>query len=181
MTTPDVIVVRGAPGAGKSEVAKRLAARLGTGARIEVDTLRAMIIPVDWTNQSEHVSVLSLTTGLVAGFLGLEHRPVIVVDTFSGDKLAKFLADLRALRAGLEVRVFALVPDRAVLRARVEGRPDDQFKDIRTCEKLNADVVRHLQPGERLIDNSALTPEETVNVILECEARPIVDAGLGGT
>ena len=52
------------------------------------------------------------------------------------------------------------------------GRPDDQFKDIRICEKLNADVVRRLEPGERLIDNSALTPAETVDALLEsCAAR----------
>jgi predicted kinase len=168
MTTPDVIVIRGAPGSGKSEAAKRLAARLGTGARIEVDTLRSMIVPVDWTNQAEHIGVLSLATGLVAGFLRLGHRPVIVVDTFSGDKLTRFLADLRALRTGIELRVFALVPDRSVLRARVEGRPDDGFKIIPICEKLNADVARRLVPGERLIDNSTLTPDETVDVILGC-------------
>jgi predicted kinase len=167
MTRPDVIVIRGAPGSGKSEAARCLASRLGTGARIEVDTLRAMIIPVDWTNQSEHIGVLALATGLVTGFLGLGHRPVIVVDTFSGDKLTKFLADLRALLPGIEVRVFALVPDRAVLRSRVGGRPDDQFKDIPICEKLNADIVRRLQPGERLIDNSTLTPAETVDAILD--------------
>lgn len=172
---PDVIVIRGAPGCGKSEAAKRLAARLRTGVRIEVDTLRAMIIPVDWTNQSEHISVLSLAAGLVAGFLGLGHRPVIVVDTFSGDKLTRFIADLVAQRAGVEVRVFALVPDHSVLRARVESRPDDGFKDIGICEKLNADVLRHLQPNERVIDNSALTPEETVDAILDCARRSVLD------
>lgn len=163
---PDVLVIRGAPGSGKSQAAKCLAARLGKGARIEVDTLRAMVIPVDWTNQAEHISVLSLATGLVSAFLGLGHRPVIVVDTFSGNKLVRFLAELRALHSGLEVRLFAIVTAPAVLRDRVASRPADQFKDIGICEKLNSDVVRHLQPGERLIDNSALTPEETVDVIL---------------
>ena len=175
--TPDVIVIRGAPGSGKSEAAKRLAARLGTGARIEVDTLRAMIIPVDWTNQSEHISILSLVTSLVAGFLGLGHRPVIVVDTFSGDKLTRFLADLVALRSGIEVRMFSLRPDQNVLRARVEGRPDDRYKDLQVCEKLNNDVAMHLLPDEQLLDNSALTPEETVDVILGLAPIPLMGAG----
>jgi predicted kinase len=164
--TSDVIVIRGAPGSGKSQAAKCLAARLGRGARIEVDTLRAMVIPVDWTNQAEHISVLSLATGLVAGFLRFGHRPVIVVDTFSGDKLVRFLAELRALQSGLDVRVFALVTTPAVLRARVESRSADQFKDIGICAMLNSDVVKQRQQSERLIDNSSLTPEETVDVIL---------------
>ena len=164
--TSDVIVIRGAPGSGKSQAAKCLAARLGSGARIEVDMLRAMVIPVDWTNQAEHISVLSLASELVAGFLRLGHTPVIVVDTFSGDKLVRFLAELRALQSGLDVRVFALVTAPAVLRARVESRSADQFKDIGICAMLNSDVVKHRQPGERLIDNSSLTPEETVDVIL---------------
>ncbi len=171
LATPDVIVIRGAPGSGKSQTAKYLAAKLGRGCRIEVDTLRQMIIAVDWTNQAEHRNVLSLATGLVAGFLRLGQRPVIVVDTFSGDKLGNFLADLRAQENSLDVRMFTLAPTPAVLRARVEGRPADQFKDISVCEKLNADILRHLQPGERLVDNSVLTPIETVDLICaECEA-----------
>ena len=165
-TIPDVIVIRGAPAVGKSVTAKCLAARLGVGVRVEVDTVRAMVIPVDWTNQAEHIGILSLASGLVAGFLSIGHRPVIVVDTFSGDKLARFLGELQVLRSGIDVRAFALVAAPDVLRARVERRPPDQFKDIAICEKLNANVAKHLQPGERLIDNSSLTPEEIVDLIL---------------
>jgi predicted ABC-type ATPase len=166
VTTPDVIVIRGAPGSGKSQTAKCLATRLGKGARVEIDRLRAMVIPIDWTNQSEHINILSLGTGLVAGFLRLGHRPVIVVDTFSGDKLVSFFEELLAQQSGLDIRVFALVTAPQVLRARVESRPADQFKDIGICQKLNSEVAKHSLPGERLIDNTLLTPEETVDVIL---------------
>jgi predicted kinase len=165
-TGPDVIVIRGAPGSGKSQTAKCLAARLGKGARVEVDTLRAMIIDVNWTDQAEHIGVLSLSTHAIAGFLTLGHRPVIVVDTFSGDKLERFIAELRTFQSRLDVRVFAIVTAPAVLRARVESRSADKFKDFGICAMLNSDVVKHRQPGERLIDNSSLTPEETVDVIL---------------
>jgi predicted kinase len=125
-----------------------------------------MVIPVDWTNQVEHINVLSLCVGLVAGFLQFGNKPVIVVDTFSGNKLARFLTELRALRSGLDVRLFALVVAEAVLRSRVEKRPVDQFRDIAICEKLNADVVKRHYQDERVIDNSLLTPEETVDLIL---------------
>ena len=166
MTLPDVIVIRGAPGAGKSEAAKCLAARLGRGARVEVDTLRSMIVPVTWTDQGEHIAVLALAGSVVSGFLRMGHRPVIVVDTFSGDKLGKFLEDLGTANPGATVRSFSLAPNRSALRARVEHRPDGEYKDLRVCEKLNEDVVRRLIPGELLIDNSNMTPEESVDVIL---------------
>lgn len=125
-----------------------------------------MVFPVDWTNQAEHVSVLSLATSVVAGFVKLGHRPVIVVDTFSGDKVVKFLSELRDRHSPLDVRVFALVAGPDVLQRRVERRPAHQFNDIAVCCKLNADVVKHLQPYERLIDTSSLTPEETADAVL---------------
>lgn len=165
-TLPDVIVVRGAPGSGKSQTAKILAARIGKGARVEVDTLRSMVVPVDWTNQAEHVGVLSLATSVVAGFVKLGRRPVIVVDTFSGDKVVKFLAELREQHSPLDVRVFALVADPEEIQRRIERRPAHQFKDVAICRKLNADVVKHLQPYERLIDTSLLSPDETANAVL---------------
>lgn len=164
-TNPDIIIIRGAPGAGKSQASKCLAAHFQTGARVEVDSLRAMVISVDWTNQAEHIDMLSLSTSVVMGFLQRGYKPVIVVDTFSGDKLTKFLADIYALDNNLDVRSFALVTAPDVLRVRVENRPDDQFKDIGICQKLNSDVMKRLLPVEQLIDNSALTPEETAEVI----------------
>jgi len=166
MTLPDIIVVRGAPGSGKSETARLLAARLHRGARVEIDTLRAMIVPVDWTDQEEHIAVLSLSVGVVSGFLRMGHRPVIVVDTFSGDKLGRFLDELRMTYPDAGTRLFSLSPSRAALRARVEGRPDGGFKDLRACEKLNSDVPQRLVPGEFLIDNSDLTPEGAADLIL---------------
>lgn len=164
---PDVIIIRGAPGSGKSEAAKCLAARLGKCVRLEVDTLRAMIIPVDWTNQMEHINVLTLAADLVAGFLRIGHRPVIVVDTFSGDKQLKFLADLETLQPGLDVCVFALVAAPAVLRERIESRSPNQFKYIGISEKQNSEIIERPQPGEQLIDNSGLTPDEVVDLIIE--------------
>lgn len=165
ISNPDIIIIRGAPGVGKSQASKCLAVHFQKGARVEVDMLRAMVISVDWTNQSEHINMLSLSTSVVMGFLQRGYKPVIVVDTFSGDKLTKFLADIYALDNMLNVRSFALVTAPHVLSVRVENRPDDQFKDIGICQKLNTDVMKRLLPVEQLIDNTELTPEETAGKI----------------
>ncbi len=172
MTSAEGIIIRGAPGVGKTEASRRLAARFPMGTRIEVDALRAMVVSVDWTNQAEHIAVLSLAAGLVLGFIEKGYKPVVVVDTFSGNKLTAFLADLVEHRPDLDVRSFALVATQDVLRSRVMSRPPNRFKDVEICEKLNADVVEHLLPVERLIDTSALTPEATAEAIHEeCTRR----------
>jgi len=163
----DVIIIRGAPGSGKSQASKCLAAHFPKGVRAEVDSLRAMVISVDWTNQAEHINMLSLAASLVQGFLRLEYRPVILVDTFSGNKLNKFLAELHSFDNSLKVRSFALVTAPEVLRTRLEKRPADKFKDVAICQELNADIMKHLHPTDHLIDNTKLTPEQTSAAILE--------------
>jgi predicted kinase len=169
---PDVIVVRGAPGSGKTLTTKCLARRFPGGVRIEVDTLRSMVISVNWTSQPEHIAILSLSAELVVGFLRLGYGPVLVDDTFSGDKLAAFVAQLRSRQPDIDARLFALTTEPTVLDRRVESRPADHFKDRGICQRLNADVPRHMQPGELLIDNSALTPEQTADAILTGCRRP---------
>jgi len=171
-TTPDVIIIRGAPGSGKTEAAKFLAAHLQKGVRLEVDTLRSMVISVNWTNQAEHISILSLSATLVHGFLDLGYKPVIVVDTFSGRKLTKYLAELQSTGRQLDVRIFALFVTPDILRQRIEMRPDGQFKDIDICQKLNSDVIKHKQHDEQRIDNSDMTPEETAELILARSSIP---------
>ena len=128
--------------------------------------LRAMVISVDWTNQAEHINMLGLSSSMVHGFLKLGYRPVIVVDTFSGNKLKKFLSDLHVFDSGLDVRSFTIITTPEVLRIRVEKRPTDQYKDIVICQKINSDVMKHFLPVEQLIDNTELTPEETAETIM---------------
>ena len=84
--TPDVIILRGAPGAGKSALSKELAKRFPKGVRLEVDTLRSMVISVDWTNQQEHKDLLQ-----VAAHDGAAHLAHLG-DGLAGEKVDERLA-----------------------------------------------------------------------------------------
>ena len=165
--TPDVIIIRGAPGSGKSSAAKCLARHFPEGVRMEVDKLRSMVISVEWKSQTEHINMLALSAGVVVDFLHLNYKPVIVVDTFSGDKVVNFVADLLRLDSEIGIRSFALITDSGELMRRIRERPEDQFKDISICLEQNADITKHLQPFEQIVDNTKLTPEETATRILE--------------
>lgn len=157
---PDVIIIRGAPGSGKSELGKALAKHYPHGARVEVDALRKMVISVNWTDQAEHIKLLGLAAGTTADFLRLGFRPVIVIDTFSGDKVDGFLARLRELSPALAVRLFALHLPEEVLARRLAARPDGLFKDLAIAKKLNADILEIRRPEEIQIDGSELSPAQ---------------------
>ena len=62
------------------ELAKSLSKHFTKGVRIEVDTIRNMVISVDWKNQQEHIDMLQASTKLVFEFLNLGFSPVIVVE-----------------------------------------------------------------------------------------------------
>lgn len=106
----DIILLKGAPGFGKSAAAKCLARHVPSGVRIEVDDLRKMVIGVKWTDQAEHRTVLMLGAQLAAGFLRSGFAPVILVDTFSGDKVDGFLNALRPVGCPVVPRRVPQVP-----------------------------------------------------------------------
>ena len=154
---PDVIIIRGAPGAGKTELGKALAKQCPRGAKVEVDALRKMVVGVNWTDQAEHIKLLGLAAGTVAEFARLGFRPVIVIDTFSGDKVDGFLASLRHISPALVLKLYALHLSDEVLAKRLASRPDGLFKDLAISKKLNADVLKIRRPEEIQIDGSELS------------------------
>ena len=161
----DVVIIRGAPGAGKSQAAKALTSFFPRGAKVEVDILRKMVISVDWKNQQEHINLLQVAARLTHDFLNLGFRPVIVVDTFSGDKVNRFVDTLRQLNGSLAIKMVGLYASNEVLRTRLEARPLDEYKDFGISKKLNEDVLKVKPLNECQIDTSGLSPRQTAEEI----------------
>lgn len=177
MKTPsaDLILLKGAPGVGKSTTAKLLARHFPSGVRIEVDALRQMVTFVDWTNQAEHRNLLKLSAKLAAGFIHSGQSPVILVDTFSGDKIDGFFATFREESPQSSVFVAVLHASDEVLRQRMTDREGETFRDISIATRINHDSVAGAQPFETLIDTTSLAPTRVADAILAAIQAERVD------
>ena len=161
----EIIIIRGAPGSGKSQTAKSLSEFFPRGVRLEIDTIRSMVISADWTNQDEHVSMLAASVNLVQDFMKQGFSPIIVVDTFSGGKLVQYLINLNRLKTKLAVQIIGLYTSDEELTRRIEARPHGEFKDSSICHSLNDEVRNEKYDGEYQIDTTGLLPIETAKLI----------------
>lgn len=161
----DIIILRGAPGSGKSQAAKSLSQFFPKGVRVEVDTIRQMVISVDWKNQEEHINMLQASIKLVNEFLQLGFNPVIVVDTFSGDKINRYLDALYKLDKELSIKIFGLFITDDELKNRLANRTNGEFRDFRICKQLNDDILKFKHDSEYQIDTTGRSPAQTAEDI----------------
>ena len=164
----DIIILRGAPGSGKSQTAKSLSQFFPKGVRLEVDTIRQMVVSVDWKNQQEHIRMLQVSAVLACDFLNCGFSPVIVVDTFSGDKVFGFMDRIRHFDSNLTISLFGLFTTDDELERRLALRQNGEFRDVAICKKLNNDVLKVKHETELQIDTTGLLPMETARKIHEC-------------
>jgi broad-specificity NMP kinase len=159
-TERSLIIIRGSPGSGKTEVSKSLEIFFPEGARVEVDKIRDMVISVNWEKQSEHIKMLEVAAKLAAELLSAEFNPVIVVDTFSGDKAKKFIEDLKSLKSDIKIKIIGLYVDDTTLAKRLQDRPKRLFKNLEISKKINQDTISLKQSDEIQLDTSNSKSED---------------------
>jgi len=169
----DVIIIKGAPGSGKSETAKTLSLHFKKGVKIEVDTIRSMVISVDWPNWQEHLNMLEITANMTLDFLRYNFKPVIVIDSFFTNDKNKDYSEIKSFtdilyksKNDLYVKIFALYVQENELKKRLDLRPDYLFKDFTLSRIINNVILNIKQDNETIVDSTNLTVEETVNKIL---------------
>ena len=156
----DLLIVRGAPGIGKSTAVRKLRKRIPEGAVIEVDTLRGMIAAVEWVNTEQHHVALDHAKLLIGSFVAKNFRPVILVDTFSRGKLTRFVENLN-----VSYRVGSLYADEDELTRRVISRPEGGFRDLDACRVLKAEAANNRYDHEQLIDVTNLRPSQVAEAL----------------
>ncbi|MCX6198654.1 MAG: hypothetical protein NTY88_05470 [Bacteroidetes bacterium] len=124
-----------------------------------------MVISVDWKNQQEHIDMLQASTKLVFEFLQLGFSPVIVIDTFSGDKINRYLETLNQHDENLSIKIFGLYTTDEELKRRLDLRTSPEFKDFPICKRLNDDVLKWKHDNEFQIDTTGLSSTQTAEKI----------------
>lgn len=164
---PLVILLRGAPGVGKTTVAALLGELGVVHAIIEVDTVRRMIVGVDWGDRRQHDAALAAAARAAAEFAVAGVSPVLLVDCFGRDQGRRVLQLVEA--AGVETVVVSLWASPQVLRARLAQRIGD-YDDVRMALFLNAEM----EAGEGAPINTSELPVHLVAEMIRnrIEGRP---------
>jgi len=164
----DVIIIKGAPGSGKSETAEVLSVHFPKGVKIEVDYVRTMIVSVDWENLEEHLNSIEIAANMTLGFLKLNYKPVIVIDTFSEGKEKGFINTLYKSGKDLSFKIFGLCVNEDELEKRLKARSADQYNNFILSNEVNKEIINLKGDNVHILDTSGKTSEDTANKILSC-------------
>jgi predicted kinase len=169
MTRPlDVLVIRGAPGAGKSTLGRGLRRALANGAVLEVDDFRGMLSQVDWSSRAHHDVALDAALAAITAYLAHGRRPVVLIDTFSRSRLTSVQQRLGG--ADLHHHTLSLWIDPDVLAVRLEARTSG-FKEWEPSRVLNDEVRTNRYPAEHFVDATSLDREAIVELALAVVAN----------
>lgn len=156
MSGLDVLILRGAPGVGKSTLGRGLRRQIEHGSVIEVDDIRGMLTRVDWTSRVHHDIALSVALDALLSFLRADVRPVVLIDTFSRSRLQGVQSRLDGARVRHHTLSLWLEPEQLAIRLRERK---SGFSDWEPSRVLNEEARKNRYPNEELIDTSQMAPE----------------------
>ena len=157
----DVLILRGAPGVGKSTLGRGLRRQLDHGSVIEVDDIRGMLARVDWTSRVHHDIALSVALDALLSFVRADVRPVVLIDTFSRSRLQGVQS--RLSDGALRHHTLSLWLQPELLAARLRERKSG-FCDWEPSRLLNDEARANRYPNEELIDTTRMTPEAVLAI-----------------
>jgi predicted kinase len=159
-----IVLLRGAPGVGKSTLAKGLRAFFPDGIVLETDAIHQFINSVDWNDDNEKEACLENALAMADVYLEHGYKPCIIVSPFYKRWLDFFLDQLRKHHHAHEHFVISLYADDEVLKQRVAQR-ENGYSNLELCLEYNEDTRTYRVENELLIDTSHFSDAELVEFV----------------
>lgn len=164
-----IILITGVMASGKSTVAERLSQQFAKSVHLRGDVFRKMIVrgreEMTPGASQEALNQLQLRYQLAASAADAYYEAgftVIVQDVIIGPELEQFISYVR----NRPLYVVVLTPDEDAVAAREAGRPKKGY-GLWTISALNGILQKETPKLGLWLDTSKLTPEQTVNTILQ--------------
>jgi len=161
----DLILIRGAPGVGKTALAEHLKEHYPSGVTVEVDSLKVMINRWDWRDSAQYRHILEAAGSVCRSYFDNGYAPVIVVDPFSCPVLDSFISMVRSSPRKPAYFIITLFCDPPSLEQRIQSRTEG-FNSVKTALAINEEMRRYRFPREELIDTSGKSTEEAGVLVL---------------
>ena len=165
MTTSPFVIIRGAPGVGKTTVADILKKQLLNGVCIEVDMLRLMVHANCWDDVGQHLAAIKLAAQIGQHYAASGYGPVIIVDTFSFGTIQLLTNELRPFVP----RIYSLVAEDSTVAERIQQRKGHGYHDWRRSLVINRNIIENPAELEHTIDTTTMTPLHVAMDIVERE------------
>jgi broad-specificity NMP kinase len=159
----NLLIIRGAPGVGKSSVGKMLATRYKFGVTIEIDEVRRMINSVSWAGEKEHLDAIDAARHLSISYFNSGYDPIMVIDTLGMGMIGAVLCKLPV---EVNYKIISLFAQNEVIKSRILKRSGG-FMNYDLSFKINTSIEKEKLNSNYLIDTSNSSITEVVDKIIE--------------
>jgi hypothetical protein len=159
----DVVLIRGAPGIGKSTLGELLRQSPELGAVIDLDEIRGMIAGelFEAHENVHYLEAVGATSRLIKSLLIEDLRPVVVVDVLAHEPLEVMLMGLDATR----ILIASLYMTDEGLAERMASRHSG-YVNLPVAAAVNKEIRLSRHKGELALDVTGLTPYQVKHRIM---------------